>query len=72
MQLTAIFVAALSASTLTAALPTEYNSTDSYPYEAVEQGIQKRDTFGWLSNFGSRGKLLIHQTFNKPDQLTHL
>lgn len=75
MQLTAILVAALSASTLTSALPTDLNSTDPSAYnEEAEHGLQKRDTFGWISSFQGSGKLLIHQTIHHPKSsiLTHV
>ena len=65
----AIFVAALSASTLTSALPTDLNSTDPFAYyEEAEHGIEKRDTFGWLSSFRNNGTLPVHQTSIHPDK----
>ena len=50
-----ILLAALSASTLITALPT-VNSTDPFAYdEELETGIEKRGTYGWLSNYAMTG-----------------
>ena len=50
-----ILLAALSASTLITALPT-VNSTDPFAYdEELENGIEKRGTYGWLSNYAMTG-----------------
>ena len=56
MQLS-ILLAALSASTLTTAIPM-LNSTDPFAYEeAQENGIEKRGTYGWISNYAMTGRL---------------
>ena len=59
MQFTTLLIAALSASTLTTALPT-LNSTDPFAYDDVsESGLEKRGTFGWLSSFAMGGTSLL-------------
>ena len=51
MQLTTFLLAALSASTLTTALPT-LNSTDPFAYnDANESTLEKRGHYGWLSSY---------------------
>lgn len=56
MQISTFLLIALSASTLTTALPT-VNSTDPFAYnEEFEDGIEKRGTYGWLSNYAMTGK----------------
>ncbi|CAF9927285.1 MAG: hypothetical protein HETSPECPRED_006545 [Heterodermia speciosa] len=53
MYFATTLLAALSASTLTTSLPTNTNTTtDPFAYtEAQEAGIEKRGTYGWVTNY---------------------
>ena len=53
MQLTTLMTLALSASTLTIALPTNTSTTtDPFAYhEETESTLEKRGNYGWFSNY---------------------
>lgn len=57
MYFATTLLAALSASTLTTSLPTNTNTTtDPFAYtEAQEAGIEKRGTYGWVTNYAMTG-----------------
>ena len=57
MHLSTLLITALSATTLTIALPTT-NTTDPFAYhEDLESGIEKRGTYGWVTNYAMTGDL---------------